>query len=169
MGLSSANTTGHKDCHKNRVGAFGGSTNSTAPSRCCSLRVCEVSIPLQSWDQYPRISLSLYLYHSSQASRVTDTSNSNSSHALERCPPNFAKWHFMFPNLHSTLAPLVAQMVKNLPCNVGDLGLIPGFGKSPGEGDGYPLQYSCLENPMDRGAWRATVYGVTESRTRLSD
>ena len=129
MGLSSANATGHKDSHKNRVGAFGGSTNSTAPSSCCSLGVCEVSIPLQSWYQHPRISLSLYLCHSAQASRVTDTSNSNSSHAWERCPPNFAKWHFKLPNLHSTLAPLVAQMVKNLPCNVGDAGLIPGFGK----------------------------------------
>ena len=44
--------------------------------------------------------------------------------------------------------------------NAGDLGLIPGSGRSPGEGNGNPLQYSCLENPMDRGAWRATVHGV---------
>ena len=48
-------------------------------------------------------------------------------------------------------------MVKNLPVNAGDSGLIPGLGRSPGEGHGNPLQYSCLENPMDRGAWRATV------------
>ena len=54
-------------------------------------------------------------------------------------------------------------------CNAGDLGLIPGLGRSPGEGNGYPLQYSCLENPMDRGAWWATVHGVAKSRTRLSD
>ena len=47
----------------------------------------------------------------------------------------------------------------------GDLGLIPGLGTSPGEGNGYPLQYSCLENPMNGGAWRAKVYGVAESRT----
>ena len=46
---------------------------------------------------------------------------------------------------------------KECACDAGDLGLIPGSGRSPGEGDGYPLQYSCLENPMDRGAWRATV------------
>ena len=46
---------------------------------------------------------------------------------------------------------------KECACDAGDLGLIPGSGSSPGEGDGYPLQYSCLENPMDRGAWRATV------------
>ena len=59
--------------------------------------------------------------------------------------------------------------VKVSACNVGDLGSIPGSGRSPGEGNGNPLQYSCLENPMDRGAWRATVHGVAKSRTRLSD
>ena len=52
-------------------------------------------------------------------------------------------------------------------CNAGDSGLIPGTGRSPGEGNGNPLQYSCLENPMDRGAWWATVHGVAKSRTRL--
>ena len=50
-------------------------------------------------------------------------------------------------------------------CNEGDLGLIPGLGRSPVEGNGYAFQYSCLENPMDRAASRATVYGVTESQT----
>ena len=59
--------------------------------------------------------------------------------------------------------------VKASACNAGDLGLIPGLGRSPGEGNGNPLQYSCLENPMDRGAWWATVYGVAKSQTRLSD
>ena len=53
--------------------------------------------------------------------------------------------------------------------NVGDLGSIPGLGRSPGEGNSNPLQYSCLENPMDQGAWWATVHGVTKSWTRLSD
>ena len=48
---------------------------------------------------------------------------------------------------------------KESSCNVGDLGLIPGWGKSPGEGHGNPLQYSCLDNPMDRGAWWTTVHG----------
>ena len=57
---------------------------------------------------------------------------------------------------------------KESACNVGDPGLIPGLGKSSGEGNGYPLHYSCLENFMDR-AWRATVYGVTNSQTRFSD
>jgi len=54
-------------------------------------------------------------------------------------------------------------VVKNLLANAGDSGdvnLIPGLGRSPGEGNGNPLQYSCLENPMDRGAWQATVHGV---------
>ena len=58
---------------------------------------------------------------------------------------------------------------KMSACNAGDLGLIPGLGRSPGEGNGNPLQYSCLENPMDRGAWQATVHGVSKSRTRLSN
>ena len=53
--------------------------------------------------------------------------------------------------------------------NVGDLGSIPGSGRSPGEGNGSPLQYSCLENPMDRGTWWATVHGVAQSQTQLSD
>ena len=56
-------------------------------------------------------------------------------------------------------------VVKNLPANAGDIrdaGLIPGWGRSPGEGNGNPLQYSCLGNPMDRGAWQATVHGATK-------
>ena len=52
--------------------------------------------------------------------------------------------------------------------NAGDLGSISGLGRSPGGGHGNPLQHSCLENPMDRGAWRATVHGVTKSQTRLT-
>ena len=58
---------------------------------------------------------------------------------------------------------------KESPCNAGDLCLIHGLGRSPAEGSGNPLQYSCLENPMDRGVWQATVYGVAESRTRLGN
>ena len=53
--------------------------------------------------------------------------------------------------------------------NVEDPGSIPGLGRSPGEGNGNPLQYSCLENPVDRRAWQVTVRGVAKSRTRLSD
>ena len=57
---------------------------------------------------------------------------------------------------------------KESACNAGDPGLIPGFRRSPGEGNGDPLQYSCLENSMDTGAWQDTVRGVPKSRTRLS-
>ena len=53
--------------------------------------------------------------------------------------------------------------------NTGDPDSSPGLGRSPGEGNGNPLQYYCLENPMDRGAWQAAVYGVAKSRIRLSD
>ena len=68
--------------------------------------------------------------------------------------------HFFFPG---------GSGGKESACNVGDLGLIPGSGRSPGDGNGYALQYSCVENPMDRGAWQATVHGVAKSWTGLSD
>ena len=74
-------------------------------------------------------------------------------------------------NVHSQ----VAHMVKNLPamqettCSRGDQSSIPGSERSPGEGNGNPLQYSCLENSMDRGAWWAAVHGVMKSRTGLND
>ena len=58
---------------------------------------------------------------------------------------------------------------KESACKAEDLGLIPEFGRSPGEGNGNPLQYSCLETSMDRGARQAIVHGVTKSRTRLSN
>ena len=70
---------------------------------------------------------------------------------------------------HCVGASRVALVVKSLPANAGDtrdVALIPGSGRSPGEGNGCPLQYSCLENPMDRGA---TVRGVAKSRTQLSN
>ena len=58
---------------------------------------------------------------------------------------------------------------KQSACNAGDLGLISGSGRPPGEGNGNPPKYSCLENPVARGAWFATVHGVAKSQTRLSD
>ena len=58
---------------------------------------------------------------------------------------------------------------KEFACGAGDLGLIPGLGRSPGEGNGNPLWYSCLENPMNGGAWQATVHGAEKSRPQLSD
>ena len=65
-----------------------------------------------------------------------------------------------------------ATLVKNLPANaedIRDVGSTPGSGRSPGGGHGNPLLYSCLENPMERGAWRATVHSVAKSETQLSD
>ena len=58
--------------------------------------------------------------------------------------------------------PLWLSAKKNLPANTGDMGLIPESGRSPGEGNGNPLSYSCLGNPMDRGAWWAAIHGVTK-------
>ena len=63
---------------------------------------------------------------------------------------------------------LLAQMVKNLPAKAGDLGSVPGSWRSPKGGNGNLTQYSCLENPMDSRAWRATVHGVTKGRTQLT-
>ena len=69
---------------------------------------------------------------------------------------------FVFNEETEINGPLSESAVKHLPANAGDTGSIPGWGRSPGEGNGNPLQYSCLENPMDRGAWRATVQGVAK-------
>ena len=68
--------------------------------------------------------------------------------------------------MHSSIFTQVALVIKNLPANAGDTGdsgSVPGLGRSPGEGSDNPLQYSCLGNPMDRGAWKAVVHGGTKS------
>ena len=74
-----------------------------------------------------------------------------------------------FEPIHTDLKPIWGfpggSVVKNLLANARDVGSISVSGRSPGGGNGNPLQYSCLGNPMDRGAWRATVHGVTKSRT----
>ena len=80
------------------------------------------------------------------------------------CGTNLCFFFFFNPRRAS----LVALTVKRSACSAGDPGSIPGLQRSPGEGDGNPLQFSCLENPMDGGAWWATVHGVVKSRTRLS-
>ena len=112
--------------------------------------------------------------------------------------PSIACLLYIRSLVHSRWASLVAQLVKNLlavwetwvrslgwedplekgfphslvsiesACNAGDLGSIPGLGRSPGEGNGNPVQYSCLENPMDRGAWQDTVHGVARVRHDLA-
>ena len=72
------------------------------------------------------------------------------------------RWHLY------SWASQVALVVKNPPANTGDSGSIPGSGRSPGGGNGNPLQYSCLENPTDRGAWQDRVYGVAKVRHDLA-
>ena len=77
---------------------------------------------------------------------------------------------YVKPKWVKTMFTHLSQMIKNPPANAGhvrDVGSIPGLGRSLGGGQGIPLQYSCLENPMDRGAWWATLHGVTKSWTRL--
>ena len=72
-----------------------------------------------------------------------------------------------YRKLPCTGASRVAVVIKNLPAKAGDIGSIPGWGRSPGGGHGNPFQYPCLKNPMDRGAWQAKVHRVTKSQTRL--
>ena len=103
--------------------------------------------------------------------------------------PLYLVKHFSTPNIHKLIYKLSQRLlrqkhkivylqiyyglpggsaVKDLPDNAGDAGLIPGSGRSPGEGNGNPPQYSCLGNPMDRGDWWGILYGVAKSQTRLS-
>ena len=85
------------------------------------------------------------------------------------CPPIGSEWAgFLYAHL-TWLGFPGGSNGKESVCNARDLGSMCGLGTSLGEGNGYPLQYSCLENPMDRGAWQATVHGVTKSQTRLSN
>ena len=82
-------------------------------------------------------------------------------HVLAECDNYCGNWTFLgFPS---------GSDGKESAFNAGDLSLIPGLGRSPGGGHGNPFQYSCLENPMDRGAWRAIAHGAAKSWTRLSD
>ena len=90
------------------------------------------------------------------------------SESLVLCSPTCLPGrHFRYfvstPSLH------IGSDGKESACDAGDLGLIPGLGRSPAEGNGNPLQYFCLENAMDRGAWQATVHGVAKSWTRLRE
>ena len=92
----------------------------------------------------------------------------SSCYSLELCIKMLLSFLFSFAFQFSV--DLIGGLeVKASACNAEDLSSIPGLGRSPGEGNGNPLQYSCLENPMDRGAWWATVHGVAKSWTRLSD
>ena len=100
---------------------------------------------------------------------------------IQQIKRQHSQWFMLEQNLYSTIRSFLffhlecafmlvmdfpcCSEVKASTCNMGDLGSIPGSGRSPGEGNGSPLQYSCRENPMDRRAWRAAVHGVTESDT----
>ena len=87
----------------------------------------------------------------------------NISALVTMCLGSWSFWHLRgFPGG-------VDGKKKKSTCNGGDLSSIPGSGRSPGEGNGNTLQYSCLENPMDRGAWQATVHGVPKNWTCLID
>ena len=81
-------------------------------------------------------------------------------HGIAKSRTQLSSFHFEFPG---------GSDGKESACNAGDLGLIPGSGRSLGGGSGNPLQYSCLENPLDGEAWQATVHAITKSQTRLSD
>ena len=99
------------------------------------------------------------------------------NHRVEKSRTRLSDFYFTHVYLYFQMdihiwASQVALVVKNPPANAGDTrdkGSFPGLGRSPGEGNGDPLQYSCLGNPMDRGAWRAMVHGVTKSQTQLKD
>ena len=137
---------------------FRGSSN---PSACWALCVTWINIMPQ---------LELYNYFSSEYRHYCDEQSTNSFWSSTNLRDVFY-YLSIFLN-QGVLKNLVFQVVlgvKNLPANAGDVkdtGPIPGLGRSPGGGRGNPLQYSCLENPMDRGPWWATVHRV-QSRTRL--
>ena len=90
-------------------------------------------------------------------------------HHIQSKDTRIPYWFCLCFHFACVSASQVALLVKNPPANAGDAGLISGSGRSPGQGNGYRLQYSCLGNPMDRGAWRATAHGVAKSPTQLSD
>ena len=117
-----------------------------------------------------------------QGSRETVTDPENTRGGEGRAAVNLEPgMHFLIfsfnPHSNTAKVPIWLEflffpggtVVKSPPAKGRDMDLIPGLGRSPGKGNGNPLQYSCLENPMDRGAWRPTVHGITESWTRLSD
>ena len=103
------------------------------------------------------------------------TSAGKKNISLQRMRPRFDSWVGKIPWRRDRLPTPVSLGFpggsggKESTCNVGDLGSIPGFGRSPGEWNGYPLQYSDLENSMDRGFWLATVHGITKTQTQLSN
>ena len=113
-------------------------------------------IPLKKWSSH----------HSQQESLKCSTWMQPQKRQNDLC--SFPRQTIQYHNNPSLCFPGGSE-VKAFACKAGDPGSIPGLGRSPGEGKGNLLQYSCLENPTDRGAWQVTVHGVAKSRTRLSD
>ena len=121
-----------------------------------SLKRANRSIPLLGIAKYPNLK-------GSATDRAYMDTNSVDQQRRDHLHPTSLEWsniHVNFPGGSDGKASVY---------NAGDPGSIPGSGRSPGEGNGNPLQYSCLENPMDGGAWEAAVHGVAKSRTQLSD
>ena len=125
---------------------------------CCSL--CQSFIPFYDWEySIVWVDCVLFIHHPLLDSELFPPFSSCEWCSCEHLCTSI---YLSFPG---------GSVVKNLPANsgdAGDAGSIPGSGRSPGGGNGHPLQYSCLGNPMDRGAWWATVCEVAKSRTRLS-
>ena len=105
---------------------------------------------------------------STEPLRVRNPTESSDPFKLRRQKLVFTETEFLGQNTGEKGSPGGSEGEES-DCNARDPGLNPGLGRAPGEGNGYPLQYSCLGNPVHRGAWWATVHGVAKSRTRLSN
>ena len=114
---------------------------------------------------------SVFVSDAQQSDPVTHIHiSSHTADAVASCKIPILETQGQFPGgIGHVLPSLLVPMVKKSACNVGDLDSTPGLGRSPGEGNGNPLKYSCLGSPMDRETWQATVHGIAKSQTQLSD
>ena len=110
---------------------------------------------------------SVFVSDAQQSDPVTHIHiSSHTADAVASCKIPILETQVQFPGgIGHVLPSLLVPMVKKSACNVGDLDSTPGLGRSPGEGNGNPLKYSCLGSPMDRETWQATVHGIAESDT----
>ena len=131
-----------------------------------------LSVTLNSLSFPPHLCLcylSWWVASSYKVYQANTYSNSIRLPAVQEIKNHTVKYFLIFKQIFTLIQGFAAgAVVKNPPVNAGNMVSTSGLGRSPGEGNGNPLQYSCLENPMDRGAWWATVHGVAESQTRLS-
>ena len=126
------------------------------PGSACIHRTCKlITLILSIYIQNTKLKLDIFFKRKKDEREGSKGKHQRVPHFLHQ-----QKWDQGFPG---------GSDGKESACNAGDLGSIPGLGRSPGEGNGNPLQYSCLESPMDRGAWRAAVHGVTKSQTQWSN